>query len=180
MDYILNQDLISKLEQKISLQLDVEMRQSLENNIAYDILHAEKITPTFLKLLKVNKDEGRIRDIADDSGTAFASEREREEYIVKFYENLYKRDENIIRHENSIEEFLGDNLCNHPLVLGCKLSEGEKANFEQPFSLLELDRSLEGSNMKSAPGEDGINNKFIKKILELFKGPSKKIYRLLY
>ena len=79
------------------------MRQSLENNIAYDILHAEKITPTFLKLLKVNKDEGRIRDIADDSGTAFASEREREEYIVKFYENLYKRDENIIRHENSIE-----------------------------------------------------------------------------
>ena len=173
-DYILNQDLISKLEQKISLQLDVEMRQSLENNIAYDILHAEKITPTFLKLLKVNKDEGRIRDIADDSGTAFASEREREEYIVKFYENLYKRDENIIRHENSIEEFLGDNLCNHPLVLGCKLSEGEKANFEQPFSLLELDRSLEGSNMKSAPGEDGINNKFIKKFWNFLRVPLKK------
>jgi hypothetical protein len=71
----------------------------------------------------------------------------------------------------SIEDFLGEDICAHPLVQGSKLSEDEKMRLEADLTLEELTKALGESNMRSAPGIDGFSNKFIHKFWYLLKHP---------
>jgi hypothetical protein len=70
-----------------------------------------------------------------------------------------------------IENFLGDEVCNHPTVLNSKLSEDEKAVNELPLDIAELDESVKILNLKSAPGIDGVSNKFISKFWMYLREP---------
>jgi Reverse transcriptase (RNA-dependent DNA polymerase) len=54
---------------------------------------------------------------------------------------------------------------------GLKFSEQEKAKLEQPFSLDELDTSIKSANLNSAPGPDGVSNKFIVRYWSFFRAP---------
>jgi hypothetical protein len=52
-----------------------------------------------------------------------------------------------------------------------RLGEDDRLGLDQAITVAELDAALEDSNMKSAPGIDGINNKFIKGIWQIVRYP---------
>jgi hypothetical protein len=59
----------------------------------------------------------------------------------------------------------------HPAVVGCKLSEDERISLETDIMVEELDEAVAKCNSNSAPGIDGIGNRFIKKFWNLFRIP---------
>ncbi len=73
--------------------------------------------------------------------------------------------------DNCIEEFLGPQLTNHPLINSLKLTPGERESLEGELNLEELDFAIEGSNKKSAAGLDGLNTKFIHRYWHFFRSP---------
>ena len=56
-------------------------------------------------------------------------------------------------------------------VQAAKLSEMEKTSLDCPLLISELDQSINDANFNSAPGINGISNKFIKKYWEFFRQP---------
>ena len=83
----------------------------------------EKMTPHFLKLAKSTKPDHKISDILDCNRQPFASDTARLEFVVKFYENLYKLSENQKNNiTGCIENFLGEEILGSSLVRGMKIS----------------------------------------------------------
>jgi hypothetical protein len=62
----------------------------------------------------------------------------------------------------------------HPLVENLKLNAIEKNRLDGEITLEELDFSLEGANLNSAAGLDGINTKFIRRYWSIFRAPLKR------
>ncbi|MFN9908202.1 MAG: RNA-directed DNA polymerase, partial [bacterium] len=52
-----------------------------------------------------------------------------------------------------------------------KLTEEERDLLDRPLSIIELDESVRKLNLKSAPGIDGVSNKFISKFWPYFREP---------
>ncbi len=51
------------------------------------------------------------------------------------------------------------------------LTEEERGRLEADMTITELDEAVEKINLGSAPGIDGLNNRFIKKFWFLFRVP---------
>jgi hypothetical protein len=173
-DYENNQDEIRAVENELNLFLDSEIRQELENFRQFDILHTEKMTPRFLALCKAQKSNASLDHILDDRGEAFRDEAARDEYICQFYQRIYSPaagTANRVLEENCIENFLGPEICNNPIVLNSKLTEAEKNMFDANITLQELDIAVQKLNEKSAGGLDGIPTCFIKKFWHFFRFP---------
>jgi hypothetical protein len=97
---------------------------------------------------------------------------DRNEYIVSYYENLYKKSlDEPVDLTGCIENFLGPEVCSSHIVENSKLSNDERDSLDSPLTLAELDRSMEGANMKSAPGINGISNVFLKEFWHHFRWP---------
>jgi hypothetical protein len=62
-------------------------------------------------------------NIRDDAGNVFLCDKDREAYITNFYSMLYRKDDGV---GGSIEDFLGEHICQHPLVRNSKLNNLEK------------------------------------------------------
>jgi len=73
-----------------------------------------------------------------------------------------------VDYGNCIPEFLGHQVTNHPIVQGSKLTPIERDTLDTPLTKKELDTSMEQANFKSAPGIDGISNKFLHKYWDFF------------
>ena len=71
---------------------------------------------------------------------------------------------------NCVEDFLGD-LVDHPVIKSCLLDEDDRRRLDAPMTPEELDAALRRCNMRSAPGIDGLNNRFIKKFWIFFREP---------
>ena len=67
-----------------------------------------------------------------------------------------------------IDNFLEETV-NHQTVNNAKLTDAEKLSLESPLTLLEFEKSMSESNFASAPGLDGISNKFIRHIWSFLK-----------
>lgn len=165
---------IAKLDE-LSSQLNVicheEMLVELEKNKNFELLNNEKITPTFLKLLRHSKCEGKLSDIKKEDGSDFESDLAREEFITSYFKKVYSLKENVQQEVTGcIENFLGPELLNSPIVLNSKLTEQEKASVDNDLSLEELDQSIKQGN-NSASGMDGINNKFLKRFWNRIRTP---------
>jgi hypothetical protein len=141
------------------------------NYLKMDILDGEKITPHFLKLAKtVNNDS--LEKIRKADGSVFGTKTEQEAHIVEFYRDLYSLPDDMPEDfTGCVEDFLGPDICRHPLVAGSKLSEDEKTDLESPLGIAELDESVRNLNLRSAPGIDGVSNKFIAKYWIFFREP---------
>ncbi len=74
-------------------------------------------------------------------------------------------------YTNCIEQFLGMDILNHPIVANSKLTLDEKVRLDSPLTIEELDSSMEKCNVRSAPGIDGMSNVFIKKYWQYFRLP---------
>jgi hypothetical protein len=112
-----------------------------------------------------------MSQIRDDNGVPFLTEKLRNEYVKDFYRKLYEvppgSRENF---ENCVYEFLGD-LTNHPVVRGSILTEEESLALEGDVTLEELDEAVSSCNLNSAPGIDGICNRYIRKFWPFFREP---------
>jgi hypothetical protein len=70
----------------------------------------------------------------------------------------------------TIEEFLGD-VAFEEDVINSKLIDAEKNSLDRPLTIEELDNSMRKSKLNSAPGIDGISNRFIRDCWDLFRVP---------
>ncbi|MFN9938199.1 MAG: hypothetical protein ACK56I_01885, partial [bacterium] len=116
------------------------------NYLKTDILDGEKITPHFLKLAKtVNNDS--LEKIRKADGSVFGSKTEQEAHIVEFYRDLYSLPDDMPEDfTGCVDEFLGPEICRHPLVVNSKLSDEEKTELESPLGIAELDESVKNLN----------------------------------
>ncbi len=109
-------------------------------------------------------DQTKIRN---ENGEPFNTPRERNEYIHDFYKKLYAHPEGArVNFNNCVEEFLGD-IVNHPVVRGSILNEEECLALEADVTMEELDEAVNSCNLNSAPGIDGISNRY-PEILAIF------------
>jgi hypothetical protein len=166
-DYVQNQVEIFRLESRLSRIIDNDLKAELQSVRNFERLNDEKITPFFMSLAKQPSSEAVLSDIRNDNGTDFIDCSEREKYITNYYTNVYKKVDNNLTNMN-IESFLGD-VATHPDVLNSKLSNAERDALDLPLSVVELDKALKKSKMNTAPGIDGISNRFIKKFWEYFR-----------
>jgi hypothetical protein len=155
--------------------MDAEMRSELENFRHYEILNNEQITPRFLALSKIRKKPPSLDSIRKEDGSAFNSAEEREEFICSFYERIYQPDPgNTPLNDTVVEDFLGPEICNNPVVINSKLNNLETEFFDRDITLIELDNAVQKLNEKSAGGLDGISSKFIKKFWHYIRLPLHK------
>jgi hypothetical protein len=148
-----------------------ELRDELENYKNFERLNHEKITPFFMRLAKCTQVDSDLKIIGDDEGNAFVDDKSREGYITGFYEKLYNVPETGgAVDSDSIPAFLGS-VSNHPEVLDSKLNENEKLRLDRPLHITEFDTAITQCNKKSAPGTDGISNKFIEKFWPFLRIP---------
>ncbi len=138
----------------------------------FERLNDEKITPYFLNLAKTPVKTDTLEIISDDNSQPFANSDLRNSHIHRYYQDLYKKpvQNNLGRQDFSIEDFLGD-CATHPDILSSKLNEEEKNLLDRPLGIEELDLAVKKIKINSAPGGDGISNRFITKNWNLFRVP---------
>jgi exonuclease III len=146
-----NFDRICHLESVLNDLSEKFVSDRLGNFIKTDILNSEKMTPRFLRIAETQNDAD-LSVVKDNNGIAFAHERDRNNFIKNFYEDLYKVPAGAQEDfTGCIENFLGD-LINHPVIRGCMLSEEESTALEAGLTIDELDEAVMKCNVKSAPG----------------------------
>ena len=67
------------------------MKYEFERSKHFDILNSEKITPSFLKILRGSNVTAKLSDICDSDGNAFANDLDRTNYIVNFFRGIYTK-----------------------------------------------------------------------------------------
>jgi exonuclease III len=169
--YSVNFDSIQETEARLNEIEEIRNTDMVSNYLKSDVLDNEKITPHFLRLAKtLNSDS--LEKIRKDNGEKFETNAEREKHIVDFYRKLYSLPEGMPDDfTNCIEDFLGPDICTNPVVVESKLTEEERDLLDRPLSIIELDESVRKLNLKSAPGIDGVSNKFISKFWPYFREP---------
>jgi exonuclease III len=171
-DYIANQENIAILENELNSIVNAKVLLKVKSMKLFSCLNSEKPTTIFLSLARSSNSSSKLENIHDDSGMSFTSNGSRMERIVRYYEDIYARqDSDLSNYDNCINDFLGDELVNHPLITNSKLSDSERANLETPLTVDELDKSINKCNLRSAPGIDGFSNMFIKKFWAYFRIP---------
>jgi hypothetical protein len=138
-NYLINSVRIQEQEAKLCSLIDHEMRMELDKYRHYDILNMEKISPWFLTLAKIKSNKGSLDDIKNDTGTDFLRQSDRYNYIKNFYAGIYRDDRSRDLQPDAIESFLGEDICNEPVVINSKLTPDETLNFDIPLSINELD-----------------------------------------
>jgi hypothetical protein len=110
------------------------------------------------------RSDSPLSNICDDTGTEFKADTDRNEYLYNFYQTLYKKNTGTNGNlaADCVEKFLGT-CANHPAILDAKLTDAESQNLDRGLDIGELDIAIKESKSSSAPGLDGISNKFIKK-----------------
>ncbi len=174
-----NVDRINHLESKLNEASERYVSERLGNYIKTDLLNSEKMTPKFLKIAEVNH-KTDLSIIKKLDGSPFQLDRDRNNYIVEFYEDLYRKPAGAPEeYNNCVSDFLG-NLVDHPAIRSCCLSEDEKADLELDISIEELDEAVRTCNLNSAPGIDGFNNRFIRKFWNHFRAPLHDYFSYCY
>ena len=132
----------------------------------------EKATKKFCSVGKSVNTVDDIGQIQKPGGGEFRDEKERGEHVKEFYSNLYKkRIDRVIEIENFFTEGEWANLREN----GRKLDEETKGSLEGMITMDELKKSLDGSNMSSCPGWDGVSYKCLSTLWEYLKYPMLKM-----
>ncbi len=184
-DYALNKDIIFDLESRLTTIIDLELKEELASIKNFERLNDERITPYFLKLAKNPENVESLSSLRDENNIPFPSDKDRENSIYDFYKDLYKVPDpvqdvnNVINAGMTIEEFLGD-VAFEEEVINSKISDLERNNLERPLTIEELDFSMKNAKMNSAPGIDGISNRFIRDFWEFLRVPLFKYTQKCY
>ena len=171
-DYLTNKALIIEKETQLNSLLDRKMKAEIAKQRLFENLNAEKITPYYIKLAKNTAGETPLSSILDADGLQFTDDKMRTTFITDYYAQLYRKPStDPATYAGTIEGFLGEEICAHPVVRGSILSDTEKAALDSPFLICELDKAAKQANKKSAPGPDGLSTKFILKFWHYLRTP---------
>ena len=171
---------ILNTERLLSDVVEHELKEELSLYKNFECLNNEKITPYFMSLVKNASKEDNLNNICNEGGLEFENDGDRTSYISNFFKKIYKKTTNA--PDISVEDlknFLGP-AAEHPIVKNAKLNEEEKLTLESDISTDELTKSINEANMSSAPGADGISNRFIKRFWEFFKKPLLNLCNFCY
>jgi exonuclease III len=168
-----NTDLIFDLERELSSLVDAKLKEEVDNIKLFENLNSEKPKPVFLSLCK-NNSAGNLSVLREDNGAEFASPAERSEYIVSKFENIFRRQDVPPLPDDAIEQFLGPDIVNHPILRNSILSDNESSALDSPLTLAELDISAKKGKTRSAPGMDGFSNALIIKLWKYLRHPLHK------
>ncbi len=169
-DFLANQGLIFQKELELSSIIEHDLCEELKQNKKFENMNNEKITPYFMAPAKLPDTEAVLTDIQQENGTDFLTKKDRDDYIVDYYRQVYNNNDNTDRVHTTIDSFLG-NVSTHPDVISSKLNEDEREDLDRPLSIEELDLSIKKAKTNSAPGIDGISNKFIQHFWCFFRVP---------
>jgi exonuclease III len=171
-DFAANHEEITSAEAKLNSILDSELMAKVKSMKLFNCLNSEKPTPIFLNLARTSNSGKTLSVINKPDGSNYANDTDRNEGIVSFYEDIYRKPSDEPSDLlNCVEKFLGTSIVDHPIVNNSKLSDEEIISLERPLTVDELDLSVEKCNLRSAPGIDGVNNYFIKKFWHLLRIP---------
>jgi exonuclease III len=149
---------ITIAEENISDLRNKEAQRLIFRSRAKWAEEGEKSTKYFLNLLKDRQKKMLIRKITSNGMTYFKQD-EISKAIHKFYQNLYKKNENVQK-----------TTLNHKFLEDLpKLDENDKLLLSQPITLDELKETLKTCE-DSAPGIDGITYNTYKELWEII-GP---------
>ena len=159
-------------ERLLSETTEKELRDELMHYKKFESLNNEKITRQFMNLVRVSNSGESVEEIKKDDGSEFFSDEERGQYIHDYYKNIYRQPNNRSKNVDvaDIDNFLGPIRFN-ATVNNARLTDAEKNDLETEINLEELTKSINESNQSSAPGADGISNRFIKHFWNYFKTP---------
>jgi hypothetical protein len=161
---------IKNLELALTDLNESYLRDELDNYKIFDKLNNERLTPFFIKLARVQNTSPDLSKIKGDTGEDL-TEDDLGKKITDFYADLYSKPANSITvTEEHINDFLGPVKDLDP-VKAAKLSNAEKLDLDSPLNLIEFDKAIKQCNKKSAPGTDGINNRFIYHFWQFFRTP---------
>ena len=160
-----------RIERELNFLTESELKIELANHKKFEILNDEKITAHFMSLVKNDYKSESVTLIKNNNGEAFRNLDDLNTYVGNYFKEIYKRDLTTVEVLDSsrIEDFLGREILQRPEVANAKLSNEEKVELDLPLSLEELEQSMNKANMKSAPGANGISNRFIRKFWDLLK-----------
>jgi exonuclease III len=171
-NHILNFQEIGDAEKKLQRISEQEIETALELHPAFEHLNGEKMSPKFLKLAKNSNNYAKLSQVTDPNGNPFPSAAATNEYIVSYFESIYRAPENMpADFDGLIENFLGPDICNNQIVIDSKLSVQESEFLDRPLSIQELDTAAQEAKTRSASGSDGFSNMFIKKYWSFFRFP---------
>ncbi len=164
---------IFRAESALSDFVERELKFELENYKKFELLNAERITPHFMSLVKNTTKSDCPTKICNGEGIPFETPADLKQHIGDYFKQIYKKVDtvNILGNVESINTFLGEDVIERREVSAAKLSETEKLDLDLPLTIEELTASINKSNLKSAPGSNGISNKFIKRYWNFFKYP---------
>ncbi len=163
---------IGELEKELTVINDTEISYILEKHSAFENANSERITPYFLKVIKGSKNFSSLNSLKDNNGKNFNSDLERKNYIREHFVKIYKKDPNEPNDlAGCIENFLGEEIVQNPLVTESRLNEQKRTTLDEPLTMDELNKALDGANGATAAGIDGLNNKFIKKFWYILNVP---------
>jgi exonuclease III len=166
---------ISGLERELEQFRDRELEYEISQFATFDTLKNEKMTPQFLNIAKNTKKEGDLSDICNDNGLPFNNTKERNDYIVNYYKDLFTlkpEAKNDVR--GAIERFLGPEILENPVVKNSKLTDAESLRIGNNFTVNEFDEVVKDINTRTAGGPDGISNSVVKKIWKYIRDPLTK------
>ena len=119
-DYLINGDAIANLELELNQLIDAELAERIKAMKLFEGLNSEKPSAVFLSLAK-KRNTGSLKVIRDVDNVPFRDESSRNEFIVSFYESLYRKpDSEPDSHLNVIENFLGPDILNNDIVKNSK------------------------------------------------------------
>jgi hypothetical protein len=168
-----DENAIIHAERALTAHIEKELKIELENYRKFENLNAEKITPHFMSMVKSSNKNDCPTTICDDNNLPFEDIKNLSTYVGNYFRNIYQNEPDLEqnRGQNSVRDFLGEEVLNKDEVQNAKLSEQEKTELDMPLTLEELTISVNKAKLKSAPGANGISNKFIKRYWEFLKRP---------
>jgi hypothetical protein len=145
--YSNNQQQIFNIERLMNNIVDSKLKTEVEKFKSYENLHCEKITPFTVRLLKGSKNKQSLNSVCNENGDEFFSDSDREKFITNTFSKIYDPtfDDSQVK-TGCIEQFLGADLLDHPLIKESKLSEIERGKLEAPLTIFELDKAMEQTN----------------------------------
>jgi len=172
---------ILETERQLTNILEGDLRDELLHYSKFENLNNEKITRHFMNLVKISGGGENINDIKKEDGSEFEGEHELKNHIYNYYKDIYSQPDNRAKNvtTDDITNFLGETGDND-IVRNAKLTNDERDDLDKEITIEELTESINESNMSSAPGADGISNRFIKHFWNFFKVPLLKLTRECY
>jgi len=152
------------------------LKDELAHYKKFETLNDEKITAHFMKIVKTKNQEDSIENITKEDGSSFQNTEDLKKHVADYYKGIYAQPPNPSKFTSlaNVEAFLGD-VAQNPIVINAKLTDDEKNSLETDITENELTESINRANISSAPGADGVSNRFILHFWEYFKTPLLKL-----